>query len=257
MTTILRFLSSLILFAALVGFGTEASAADAPDIWKELGERAKEELSSEIRSTGRRAVNQAKYQARKAIRSGITKSNSGSNKGKKKVKIKKFPETVDEFVAMCEEQNMTPEGAVAMQVVALAMCSEIDLATGLECMELINTPTGLTSHARDRLREWYGEGSNDPRPYQAAAFFQGAKPDNGYNPKRPLTVEVYVMEETEEEDYDLVTVRLAYTGSESSKDIRITLMRPDDEDYYYIHSNNSMYVKVKKKKRGTTYNGLR
>ena len=65
------------------------------------------------------------------------------------------------------------------------------------------------------------------------------------------------MDESEEEDYDLVTVRLAYSGSEVSKDIKIELIRPEDDEFYYINSNSSMYVKVKKKKRGTTYNGLR
>ena len=60
MTSILRFLTSLIFFCTLVVFATGVSAAEAPDIWQELGQRAKEELSREIRNTGSSAVNQAK-----------------------------------------------------------------------------------------------------------------------------------------------------------------------------------------------------
>lgn len=71
MTSILRFLTSLIFFCTLVVFATGVSDAEAPDIWQELGQRAKEELSREIRNTGSSAVNQAKYQVRKGIRKGL------------------------------------------------------------------------------------------------------------------------------------------------------------------------------------------
>lgn len=258
----LRSLLIVVTMAVVSSISLNSYATDSPDIWKELGNYAKEELKSELRNSGRSAVNEAKYKARqgirKGIRNGLSKSGISSSKGKKKtVKIEKFPETVDEFVTICEDLATTPEGTVAMQVIALGMCSEIDYETGIECMDLINTSTGLTGFDRSRLSDWYRDGTDDPRPYQAAAFMKGAKPENGYNPSKPLTMVMYVSDIEEDDDGDRVTVRLEYSGSEVSKDIKITLIRPEDDDYFYIESNSSMYMKIKKKKRGTTYNGLR
>ena len=250
----IRKISILILIVALAQSATAILASESPDILKEIGQQVKNDISNDIRYRSRQAVRNATDKARQKMTSGVSNAHRGP---KKTVKIEKFPESVAEFQALWEEKGITPEGTVALQVIALGMCSEIDLETGLQCMEMISTPTGLTSHAKDRLREWYAAGTNNPRPYQAASFMKGAKPDNGYNPKRPLSMVMRIVETKELEDGDLVTVRLEYSGSESSKDIKITVKRPDDDEYYYIHANGSMYTKVRKKKRDTTYNGLR
>lgn len=192
-----------------------------------------------------------------ASASAATTVPTTQSKGLKTVSVEALPKSVAEFTTLREKIGKTPEGVVALQVIALGMYSEYGQSVGEECLDMINTVTGLTDHARGRLREWYVKGINEPRPYQAAAYMKGATPENGYNPTKPYTMEMNITEVRETEDATLYTVRLKYSGSQTSKDIRITVKQPDDDPYCYINANPSMYMKVRAKKKGTTYNGLK
>lgn len=192
-----------------------------------------------------------------ASASAATSVPATQSKGLKTVSVEALPKSVAEFKTLREKIGKTPEGVVALQVIAIGMYSEYGQSVGEECLDMINTVTGLTDHARGRLREWYVKGINEPRPYQAAAYMKGATPENGYNPTKPYTMEMNITEVRETEDATLYTVRLKYSGSQTSKDIRITVKQPDDDPYCYINANPSMYMKVRAKKKGTTYNGLK
>ncbi|MGM9833541.1 MAG: DUF6935 domain-containing protein [Candidatus Limisoma sp.] len=173
------------------------------------------------------------------------------------VKVTALPANVAEFSALRNQIGTSPEGVVALQVLALGMYSEYGQSVGEECLDMINTATGLTAHARGRLREWFVKGTNNPRPYQAASYMVGATADNGYNPSRPLTMVVTIGSTQRTSDGELITVRLRCQGYDSSKDIRITVKRPDGDRFCYINANGSMYMKVREIKKGTTYKGLR
>ena len=117
-----------------------------------------------------------------ASASAATSVPATQSKGLKTVSVEALPKSVAEFKTLREKIGKTPEGVVALQVIAIGMYSEYGQSVGEECLDMINTVTGLTDHARGRLREWYVKGINEPRPYQAAAYMKGATPENGYNP---------------------------------------------------------------------------
>lgn len=119
----------------------------------------------------------------KAVSAGISKVRE------KSVKIDAIPQSVDEFVKMQSEVAQTPEGAVMMVIVSMEMYRQ-NHQVGEECIRLANTDTNFGSMFR-RVKELYNDGdAYYGRPYQAAAFFKGAKPENAYNPTKPYTIHV-------------------------------------------------------------------
>ena len=52
------------------------------------------------------------------------------------------------------------------------------------------------------------------------------------------------------------TFRLKYSGSESSKDVQIQVVRPNGHPYFIASSWSSCYVYVKQIAYGQTFNGL-
>lgn len=96
------------------------------------------------------------------------------------------------------------------------------------------------------------------RPYQVAAFLKGATPENGYNPTRPYTFELTYKSKEEAQllGGTVYTFRLKYSGSESSKDVQIQVVRPNGHPYFIASSWSSCYVYVKQIAYGQTFNGL-
>ena len=122
------------------------------------------------------------------LKSTITEgaSNLGSKIAADKVTFEKFPTTLEEFQAFQAEYGTTPEGAVAVQLVAMELYRH-DKAVGQQCLALCNTDVNLSSVTR-RLNELFRENDSYARPYLVSAMLQGAKPSSGYNPDKPYTI---------------------------------------------------------------------
>ena len=174
---------------------------------------------------------------------------------RKTVTIDALPRTVDEFKTLRETIGREPQGAVALTVVGIAMYSEFGQETGEACLDLCNDYLGLTGYMRSRLKEWYVSGTNDPRPYQAAAFMKGASPANGYNPTKPFTMTMTVSEKSTSSSGELVVFKLDYSGSQISKWVKVTVKKGDD-GFWRVHANPSMLMKVREAEQGTEYRGL-
>lgn len=115
-------------------------------------------------------------------------SSALSRLGERTVQIDHIPQSVDEFESMQMQIAQTPEGAVMMVIVAMEMYHQ-DPEMGQECVRLANIDGNYVSMI-SRVKELYRGGDSYGRPYQAAAFFRGASPRNGYNPQRPYTIRV-------------------------------------------------------------------
>lgn len=102
--------------------------------------------------------------------------------------IDRIPASLDEFKALQQEVSQTPEGAVLMEILAMEMYNR-DRELGKECVELANTDINVNFMTR-RLMDLCMPEEQSGRPYQPAAFFLGAKPENGYNPTTPYTIQV-------------------------------------------------------------------
>lgn len=129
----------------------------------------------------------SKYSLEKGLQKGISKAVSKASE--KTVSVEAMPQTAEEFEAMQSEVAQTPEGAVMMVIISMEMYRK-DPAVGEECIKMANCDINFGSMFR-RVKEIVKESDDSYcRPYQAAAFFKGADPDNGYNPTKPYTIRV-------------------------------------------------------------------
>lgn len=122
----------------------------------------------------------------KAIKSAA--NNASSKALSDKVSIERIPATLEEFQALQAEIGTTPEGCIMLQLVAMEMYRR-NRSVGIECLQLNNTDTNLSSMKR-RLDELYRENDSYARPYLVSSCFKGATPANGYNPTKPYTIQV-------------------------------------------------------------------
>lgn len=106
-----------------------------------------------------------------------------------------IPSDYKEFEALYKEfLGKTPHGTAAMMPMAMEIYGR-DPEEGLRCIKLINWPSNVNSVV-SMLKEKYGsskyapENDNYHQRYLPAAVLKGAKPENGYTPQRPYTVEM-------------------------------------------------------------------
>lgn len=132
----------------------------------------------------RKAASKAKQETTRAIRktvgAGVPKS----------VELGSIPATLEEFDAKYNVIAMTPEGAIAMFLAAMDIYARNE-ELGAKCFGLCFHPENRNGDLPNnhflsfmRSRFHYGDG----QPWIARSYFEGAKPDNGYTPKEPLTL---------------------------------------------------------------------
>ena len=99
------------------------------------------------------------------------------------VAIQKMPESLPEFEALAAEGRQ-PERICALFLCALALFDR-DKDAGTAAMNLLRGPRPMTPYdvqfLRDRLRG---------KAYLPLAYFEGATPENGYQPQSPYILNV-------------------------------------------------------------------
>lgn len=103
--------------------------------------------------------------------------------------IDDIPSSLDEYRAVREVLGHYPQGAALLQFVAFEMTRR-NPEEGYAAITLNNTPLNARSTI-ERLKEVVVR--NDPyyaRSYLGMTFFDGACPENGYTPSRPLRVNI-------------------------------------------------------------------
>ena len=97
------------------------------------------------------------------------------------VTIQKIPENLQEFESLAGAQR-TPERICALFLCALSLFDR-DRDAGTAAMNLLRGPRPMTPYdqqfLRDRLRG---------KSYLPLAYFEGATPENGYQPRAPYTL---------------------------------------------------------------------
>lgn len=105
------------------------------------------------------------------------------------------PSDYEEFEALyLNFLGKTPHGTAAMMTMAMEIYAR-NRDEGLRCIQLISWPSNVNSVV-SQLKEKYGTSQYAPandgyhQRYLPAAVLKGAKPENGYTPQQPYTVEM-------------------------------------------------------------------
>lgn len=104
------------------------------------------------------------------------------------VTIGAIPVTVEEFDALQAQLGTTPEGCIALQLVAMQMYQD-NPKVGAVCLKKNNTDTNYSS-VESRLKELFRENDSYARMHLVATFFNGATVENGFNPVSPYAITV-------------------------------------------------------------------
>lgn len=138
-------------------------------------------------SLKRSAESQLRREATKAVRSAVNdaiQSTKQASYRKEKFTFDTIPSTVEELQALPEANLDSPFKAAALAIVAL-MNYENNPDVTYQMLDFLNGPDEVTAYnqqfLRDRLRG---------KQYKVRSFFEGATPENNYQPVTPYTIVV-------------------------------------------------------------------
>ena len=156
-----------------------------------------------------------------------------------KVQFNRFPVSVKEFKEVREKIGKTPEGVVALELMAFEMYHR-NPAIGMECVKLV-TDQSYHRDITDGLKRIYGKYQDLARPYQVATFLEGSERSNGYNPSHPYVVSMKASANpySRYEKYNTVLIEISvYTSGSRINDIptrEVTVYKRSSQEYYMVH----------------------
>jgi len=175
------------------------------------------------------------------------------------VTISAIPKTVEEFQQLQEQIGKEPQGAVALEIIAIEMYRQLGKEIGEKCLKICNTDNNVGS-VKSRIKELFREGDSYGRPYQMAAFMKGASPQNGYNPEKPYVIEVFVdktekYQESSDYGSKIIFLQVKSHGHGVGSQ-RVYVVKPEGAEYYLVDNCPGLYTQVQKIGYGKTFEGL-
>lgn len=125
-------------------------------------------------------ANKTANQIGNAIKQGV--QNAGNKK--EKIIFSSLPETFEQFVSLPQASLSTPFETAAMTVLAFCYYT-MDRELSLQMLDYLRGPRPLSGYDKQFIRDRFMDKDYVPRSY-----FEGATPDNDYQPKEPYTITV-------------------------------------------------------------------
>lgn len=125
-------------------------------------------------------ANKTANQIGNAIKQGV--QNAGNKK--EKIIFSSLPETFEQFVSLPQASLSTPFETAAMTVLAFCFYT-MDRELSLQMLDYLRGPRPLSGYDKQFIRDRFMDKDYVPRSY-----FEGATPDNDYQPKEPYTITV-------------------------------------------------------------------
>ncbi|MGE0709748.1 MAG: hypothetical protein AB7N76_21995 [Planctomycetota bacterium] len=141
------------------------------------------------------------------------------------VEVPKLPASVEEFTAWRDQVATTPEGGMAVYVVALAVYAK-DQELGLKLLTiaidqhfLVPSAQGVGGKAPQAISVQAWRDRIKPKPYIARSYFAGTSVDGGYAlPQGPLEIEYT---EVRDEGGERAKVFVVSSGADSARPITL------------------------------------
>ncbi len=181
-----------------------------------------------------------------------------NSKATGKVTFTHIPSDYDEFEYVYQILGETPYGAAAMMPMAMEMYAR-DSKVGEQCIKLINAENNVSSVmsiVSQKLKN-VGEGDSYRQRYLPAAVLEGATPENGYNPKKPYTINMKASANKHQEMqlYDGTVMYIYIMGKGWDTEQRsIEIVKTSDSELFKVFNCPSLYVQCKRIKG--KWNGL-
>ena len=123
-------------------------------------------------------ANKTANQVGNVIKRGVQNAGNKSEK----IVFNSLPETYEQFISLPQASLSTPFETAAMTV--LAFCYyPMDRELSLQMLDYLRGPRPLSGYDKQFIRDRFMDKDYVPRSY-----FEGATPDNDYQPKEPYTI---------------------------------------------------------------------
>lgn len=186
------------------------------------------------------------------------------------VSFSRFPHSYKEFQEVRDRLKGTPQGAIALQLMAYELLRH-NYDDGVKAIQL-NTTSSKYQQCIDRMCDVFGitgvtddSDGSDLRPYQVAAYLQGAMRDTGYNPDEPYTVKLTVSTNKSQYMGTFQTYMISFMiytdgydgGSRLGACALWTKKSGETNDGYIVWDASAIHLRVREIGYGTTFNGLK
>lgn len=155
------------------------------------------------------------------------------------ITIEHWPETLDNFQALKIFDLRDPHHTTALFLLALDLFTK-DQDLGVQAINLLKGPVVLNPHnisfLKDRLMD---------KPYLPKAYFDGATPENDYEPDLPFTLKLFKDQRPDDLEEDYMRVFVKTSGADSKR--FVTLRRKDD--HWYLWDYPGILMDIRKPKQ--------
>lgn len=164
------------------------------------------------------------------------------------VSISRIPRNVAEFKELQKKLGTTPEGCVMLQLVAFEMFGR-DKNVGEQCVNLNNTDINVPSVMRRLPDILTRKDDTYVRRHLVATYFDGASPENGFNPTSPYTIKVRTSQVHQYERSNslkgyVLHLEVYSTGYDTPWR-GCEVVKQKGSEYYKVCNSPSMYVQCK------------
>jgi len=145
-------------------------------------------LDSLLSSAKKQVTNELKKGIRKGIKKGIDGvGNAVRNAACKseRIRFEALPQTLAEFTALPQAALETPFDTAALTVAALCVFPQ-NREVSLQMLDHLRGPRPLSGTDKNFIRDRFMDGKD----YLPRSYFEGATPENDYQPQQPYTIEV-------------------------------------------------------------------
>lgn len=145
--------------------------------------------------------------------------------------INSIPADLQEFEALAAGLRQTPEGVCALFLCAVKLFDG-SRDEGTKAMDILRGPRPMSPYdvqfLRDRLRG---------KAYLPLAYFEGATPQNGYQPRAPYVLEVLPDTRAQDVEPGYMRVFLRTAGADSPRPIKLRQKGSTGEWFLWEYSS--------------------
>ncbi len=169
-------------------------------------------LKKQAAQAARSAVNQAGQN----IAQGAKNAVSGMGNKTYSVNLSQLPVNLAQLQSMPEADLKSPEKTAALVIAALCVYP-IDKEASCEMLNFLHGPKGLSTYDKQFIADRFRDKDYVPRSY-----FDGATPENNYEPTEPLTLTFFenpYSRDSFNEGY--LTLHIKSGGADSARQIKL------------------------------------
>ncbi|MBR2029066.1 MAG: hypothetical protein IKA10_08800 [Oscillospiraceae bacterium] len=129
-------------------------------------------------------MDKLKNKAQQAVKEAVTDAVQNAGNKKERIVFDSMPATAEEFKKLPQAAMDTPFKTAAMTVLAFTYYP-VDKEMSLEMLDFLKGPRPLSPMEKQFIADRFMDKDYVPRSY-----FEGAKPENDYEPAEPYTITV-------------------------------------------------------------------